>query len=214
MLFIIIIIIIFNNSISSSICKLPISSEIYNCTFKNTNKVSIITRCPFNTGFTAFRIYGSYETVFSALSCFLGYVKWHFTAYHEEPPWILLLSHLYLGLCSARYWCEVVVCFKGVLKNKQTKTKITTTTQPWKALFCRLKCHPSLCLTPRTGGKLFPATHPTHNPTHEKSPTMHTSSPQFLSVVAGSDVLFPVSRNGARRVHCLVRFFLNGSVFS
>ena len=34
----------FNNSISSSICKLSIRSEIYNnyCTFKNTNKVSII----------------------------------------------------------------------------------------------------------------------------------------------------------------------------
>ena len=31
----------FNNPISSSICKLPIPSEIYNCTFKNTNKVSI-----------------------------------------------------------------------------------------------------------------------------------------------------------------------------
>ena len=31
-----------NNPISSSICKLPIRSEIYNCTFKNTNKVSII----------------------------------------------------------------------------------------------------------------------------------------------------------------------------
>ena len=28
-----------NNPISSSICKLPIRSEIYNCTFKNTNKV-------------------------------------------------------------------------------------------------------------------------------------------------------------------------------
>ena len=28
--------------LSSSICKLPIRSEIYNCTFKNTNKVSII----------------------------------------------------------------------------------------------------------------------------------------------------------------------------
>ena len=33
----------FNNSISSSICKLTIRSEIYNCTFKNTNKVSIIS---------------------------------------------------------------------------------------------------------------------------------------------------------------------------
>ena len=33
---------IFNNPISSSICKLPIRSEIYNCTFKNTNEVSII----------------------------------------------------------------------------------------------------------------------------------------------------------------------------
>ena len=32
----------FNNPISSSICKSPIRSEIYNCTFKNTNKVSII----------------------------------------------------------------------------------------------------------------------------------------------------------------------------
>ena len=32
----------FNNSISGSICKLPIRSDIYNCTFKNTNKVSII----------------------------------------------------------------------------------------------------------------------------------------------------------------------------
>ena len=33
---------VFNSPISSSICKLPIHSEIYNCTFKNTNKVSII----------------------------------------------------------------------------------------------------------------------------------------------------------------------------
>ena len=32
----------FNNSVSSSICKLLIRSEIYNCTVKNTNKVSII----------------------------------------------------------------------------------------------------------------------------------------------------------------------------
>ena len=31
-----------NNPISSSICKLPIRGEIYNCTFKNKNKVSII----------------------------------------------------------------------------------------------------------------------------------------------------------------------------
>ena len=34
---------LFNNPISSSICKLPIRSEIYNCKFKNTNKVSIIS---------------------------------------------------------------------------------------------------------------------------------------------------------------------------
>ena len=34
----------FNNPISSRICKLPIRSEICNCTFKNTNKVSIIIR--------------------------------------------------------------------------------------------------------------------------------------------------------------------------
>ena len=33
---------VFNNPISSSISKLPIRGEIYNCTFKNTNKVSII----------------------------------------------------------------------------------------------------------------------------------------------------------------------------
>ena len=32
---------VLNNSISSSICKLPIRSEIYDCTFKNSNKVSI-----------------------------------------------------------------------------------------------------------------------------------------------------------------------------
>ena len=38
---------LFNNSISSSICKLPIRSEIYNCTFKNTNKVPIIIIFPF-----------------------------------------------------------------------------------------------------------------------------------------------------------------------
>ena len=31
-----------NNSISSSIRELPIRSEIYNCAFKNTNKVSTI----------------------------------------------------------------------------------------------------------------------------------------------------------------------------
>ena len=36
----------FNNPISSSICKLPIRSEIYNCTFKNTNKLSIILLFP------------------------------------------------------------------------------------------------------------------------------------------------------------------------
>ena len=34
-----------NNPISSSICKLPIRCEIYNCTFKNTNKVSIRQNC-------------------------------------------------------------------------------------------------------------------------------------------------------------------------
>ena len=33
----------FNSSVSSSVCKLPIRSEIHNCTVKNTNKVSIIT---------------------------------------------------------------------------------------------------------------------------------------------------------------------------
>ena len=33
---------LFNNPISSSICKLPIRSKIYNCTFKKTNKVPII----------------------------------------------------------------------------------------------------------------------------------------------------------------------------
>ena len=33
---------LFNNPISSSVCKLPLRSEIYNCTFKNTSKVSII----------------------------------------------------------------------------------------------------------------------------------------------------------------------------
>ena len=31
-----------NNSISSSIFKLPIRSEIYNCTFKNPNKVNFL----------------------------------------------------------------------------------------------------------------------------------------------------------------------------
>ena len=33
---------LFNNPVSSRICKLPIRCEIHNCTFKNTNKVSII----------------------------------------------------------------------------------------------------------------------------------------------------------------------------
>ena len=32
----------FNNPVASSICKLPIRSDIYNCTFKNKNEVSII----------------------------------------------------------------------------------------------------------------------------------------------------------------------------
>ena len=36
-----------NNPISSSICKLPIRNEIYNCTFINTKKVSIIIICFF-----------------------------------------------------------------------------------------------------------------------------------------------------------------------
>ena len=40
--FIFVFVVLFNNPISSSIFKLPIHSEIYNCTFKNTNKVSII----------------------------------------------------------------------------------------------------------------------------------------------------------------------------
>ena len=33
---------LFNNAISSSICKLPIRSEIYNCTFKNTIKFPLL----------------------------------------------------------------------------------------------------------------------------------------------------------------------------
>ena len=41
-MFLLFVCLFFNNSVSSSICKLPIRSEIYNCTFKNTNKVSII----------------------------------------------------------------------------------------------------------------------------------------------------------------------------
>ena len=40
--FVFVFVFFWNNSISNSICKLPICSEIYNCTFKNTNKVSII----------------------------------------------------------------------------------------------------------------------------------------------------------------------------
>ena len=32
----------FNHPVSSSICELPICGEIYNCTFKKTNKASII----------------------------------------------------------------------------------------------------------------------------------------------------------------------------
>ena len=33
-----------NNTVSGSICKLPIRSEIYNCTFKNMKKISIIIK--------------------------------------------------------------------------------------------------------------------------------------------------------------------------
>ena len=40
--FVVCLFVCFNSSVSSSICKLPIRSEIYNCTVKNTNKVSII----------------------------------------------------------------------------------------------------------------------------------------------------------------------------
>ena len=40
-----------NNPMSSSISKLPIRSGIYNCTFKNTNKVSIIIIISFITVF-------------------------------------------------------------------------------------------------------------------------------------------------------------------
>ena len=40
--FVFVFVFFWNNSISNSICKLPICSEIYNCAFKNTNKVSII----------------------------------------------------------------------------------------------------------------------------------------------------------------------------
>ena len=43
LLFVCLFVCFFNNSVSSSICKLPIRSEIYNCTVKNTNKVSIRT---------------------------------------------------------------------------------------------------------------------------------------------------------------------------
>ena len=41
-LFVFVFVFLFNNPISSSICKFPIRSEIYNCTFKNTNKITII----------------------------------------------------------------------------------------------------------------------------------------------------------------------------
>ena len=40
--FVFVFVFLFNNPISSSIFELPIHSEIYNCTFKNTNKISII----------------------------------------------------------------------------------------------------------------------------------------------------------------------------
>ena len=90
--------------------------------------------------------------------------------------------------------------------NEQTKTKITTTTkQPWKTLFCCVKCHP-VSSSPRRP-------HPATSPATERLessfrwpptiPTMHTPSPQFLSDATDSDVQFPVSRNAARRsVHC------------
>ena len=41
-LFLVFVVFLFNNPISSSICKLPMRSEIYNCTFKKTNDVPII----------------------------------------------------------------------------------------------------------------------------------------------------------------------------
>ena len=46
---------LFNNPISSSICKLPLRSEIYHCTFKNTNKVSITKELYFQYLFTRCR---------------------------------------------------------------------------------------------------------------------------------------------------------------
>ena len=48
----------FNNSISSSICRLPIRSEIYNCTFKYTNKVSIFSS---NTGKKVLQMWRKFE---------------------------------------------------------------------------------------------------------------------------------------------------------
>ena len=121
-----------------------------------------------------------------------------------EAPFDGLLCHL---ICSSR--SRILVPSRRMHQesfktNEQTKTKITTTTkQPWKTLFCSLKCHP-VSSSPRNGtGKLFPlATSwpPILPPT---IPTMHTPSPQFLSDATGSDVQFPVSRNAARRsVHC------------
>ena len=78
--------------------------------------------------------------------------------------------------------------------NEQRDTKKKTTTkQPWKTLFCSLKCHPVSWSHPATE----------RESSFRWPPTMHTPSPQFLSDATGSDVQFPVSRNAARRsVHC------------
>ena len=107
--------VLFNNSISSSICKLPIHSEIYNCTFKNTNQVSIIIIIAVfirTTGHTSRSVHpGSGK---------IAMIKYHIFAW-TTPGIIVVTSYVLdtLGVIYIGYgkFLLIINCIKKIIKK-------------------------------------------------------------------------------------------------
>ena len=79
-----------NNSVSSSICKLPIRSEIYNCTFKNTNKVAIM--------FCLFLVFSRMNFIFNDLHVQLKALSQNF--FFRDPGKLFAVTAMCPIMCS------------------------------------------------------------------------------------------------------------------
>ena len=106
---------LFNNPISSSICKLALRSEIYNCTFKNTNKVSIII-ISFVPKYNSYNNYSNYHIA-----------SMHTRTTHRSTHAIIQLLHM-ISLFKARplFYKFFFFFFKKKKKLDKLRTKSTS----------------------------------------------------------------------------------------